>query len=119
MKVKPPKGILLTGPSGSGKTALGLAICKDIYLKYNHPYFYKPSTEIIGSLSGESEKNIRNLFNLAMKAAPSIIFLDEIDAIAGSRDKASKEMERRVVSELLSCLDKLPNNVFVLAATSR
>ena len=63
LNVQPSKGVLLTGPSGSGKTALALAVCKDIYLKFNHPFFYKPSTEIIGGLSGESEKNIRNLFN--------------------------------------------------------
>lgn len=70
-------------------------------------------------MSGESEKNIRNLFKEAKENAPSVIVIDEIDAIAGSRDKASKEMERRIVSELLSCLDKLPNDVFVIATTSR
>lgn len=86
---------------------------------HNHPFFFKQSTSIIGGVSGESEKNIRNLFKDAKENAPSVIVIDEIDAIAGSRDKASKDMERRIVSELLSCLDKLPNDVFVIATTSR
>ncbi len=62
LHVSPPKGVLLTGPPGSGKTAVGLALCKDIKKLYNHPFFYKPSTELIGGLSGESEKNLRKLF---------------------------------------------------------
>lgn len=119
LRVTPPKGTLLTGPVGSGKTALGLAICKDIHLRLGYPFFFKQSTEIVGGVSGESEKNLRQLFIDACTNAPSVIFIDEIDAIAGSRDKASKEMEKRIVSELLSCLDKLPDNVHIIAATAR
>lgn len=98
---------------------MALAICKDLKEKHDHPFFFRQSTAIIGGVSGESEKNIRGLFKEAKENAPSIIVIDEIDAIAGSRDKASKEMERRIVSELLSCLDKLPSDVFVIATTSR
>lgn len=112
-------GTLLTGPAGSGKTALGLAICKDINQKLGYPFYFKQSTEIVGGISGESEKNLRAVFIDACQNAPSVIFIDEIDAIAGSRERASKEMEKRIVSELLSCLDKLPDNVHVIAATSR
>ncbi|EGR28943.1 vesicular transport protein cdc48, putative [Ichthyophthirius multifiliis] len=119
LNISPPKGILLTGQPGCGKTALALAICKDINTKYNYPFYFRQSTNIIGGLSGESEKNIRNIFKIAKENAPSLIIIDEIDAIAGSREKASKEMEKRIVSELLSCLDQLPNDVFIIATTSR
>lgn len=81
----------------------------------NLPFFYKSATEIIGGLSGESEQNIRNLFEEAKSNAPCLVFIDEIDAIAGRRDQASKEMERRVISQLLLSLDSLPesNNEFI------
>lgn len=59
LNISPPKGILLTGPTGSGKTSIGLAICKDLSLKYKYPCFIKSSTEIVGGISGESERNLR------------------------------------------------------------
>jgi SpoVK/Ycf46/Vps4 family AAA+-type ATPase len=62
---------------------------------------------------------VRSIFQEAQQKAPSIIFFDEFDAIAGSKEKAQKEMEKRIVSEFISCLDKLEESVFVLVATSR
>jgi ATP-dependent 26S proteasome regulatory subunit len=96
--VTAPKGILLTGTTGCGKTYLAKALCHDLFTNQNLSIFIKHGAEFMTSLSGESEKNIRQLFDAAIANAPSLVFLDEIDVIAGSRDKATKEMERRVVS---------------------
>ena len=115
MGVSSPKGILLCGPPGTGKTTLGDAICYEMGL----PFKKIAGTEIISSMSGESESNIRAIFEEAKQIAPSIIFIDEIDSIATKRQHASKEMEKRIVIQLISCLDSIKNeNVFVIATTS-
>eukprot|EP00794_Sanderia_malayensis_P019918 gene19918-21869_t len=118
--VKPPCGFLLHGPPGCGKTLLANAIAGELQL----PYFKLAATEIISGVSGESEEKLRELFSFAQASAasPSIIFLDEIDAIAPRRETASKEMERRIVSQLLVCMDDLTNgdaDVLIIGATNR
>ncbi|KAL6900849.1 hypothetical protein ACP4OV_005525 [Aristida adscensionis] len=115
--VKPPKGILLYGPPGTGKTLLARAIAAESganFLVVNGP-------EIMSKMSGESEENLRKVFEEAEKAAPSIIFMDEIDAIAPNRDKTHGEVERRVVSQLLTLMDGLRPRaqVVVIGATNR
>ncbi|CDF36155.1 unnamed protein product [Chondrus crispus] len=101
--VDPPRGILLHGPPGCGKTLLAHAIAGDFgvsFLKVSGP-------EIVSGMSGESERKLRNIFSEAVRLSPSIIFVDEVDAIASRREGASKEMERRIVSQLLTCIDNL------------
>lgn len=119
LNLNPPRGILLTGPPGSGKTALAMAIGKHIKATLGFSFLFNSGTELIAGVSGESENNIRGLFLEASNSTPCLIFIDEIDSIAGKKEQASKEMERRVVSQLLSCLDSLPKEVFVIAACSR
>ena len=119
LNLNPPRGILLTGPPGSGKTALAMAIGKHIKETLSFSFLFNSGTELIAGVSGESEQNIRGLFQEASNSSPSLIFIDEIDSIAGKKEQASKDMERRVVSQLLSCLDSLPKDVFVIAASSR
>lgn len=86
----PPRGILLTGTTGSGKSFLAKAICRHLHETYQLAVFFRNGAEIVASLSGESEKNIRQLFQAAALEAPAIIVLDDIDVIAGDRDKANK-----------------------------
>ncbi|MEW5303782.1 MAG: hypothetical protein WDW36_006440 [Sanguina aurantia] len=115
--VKPPKGILLYGPPGSGKTLIARAVANEtgaFFVIINGP-------EIMSKLAGESESNLRKVFQEAEKNAPSIIFIDEIDSIAPKRDKTQGEVERRIVSQLLTLMDGLKSraHVIVLAATNR
>lgn len=115
--VKPPKGILLYGPPGSGKTTIARAVANEtgaFFLVINGP-------EIMSKMSGESESNLRKVFDEAEKNAPSIIFIDEIDSIAPNREKTQGEVERRVVSQLLTLMDGLKSraHVIVMAATNR
>lgn len=101
--VEPPRGILLHGPPGCGKTLLAHAIAGDFgvsFLRVSGP-------EIVSGMSGESERKLRDLFAEAVRLAPSIVFVDEVDAIASRREGASKDMERRIVSQLLTCIDTL------------
>ncbi len=114
--VKPSMGILLTGPPGSGKTLLAKAIA----FETNSNFQVINGPEIIHKFYGESEARLRQIFEAAAKNQPSIIFLDEIDAIAPRRDKASGDVERRVVAQLLSLMDGLTNrgNVTIIAATN-
>lgn len=101
--VRPPKGILLYGPPGTGKTLLARAIAAESgahFVVVNGP-------EIMSGMPGESEANLRAVFAEADAAAPSIVFMDEIDSIAPSREKAHGEVERRVVSQLLTLMDGL------------
>ncbi len=115
--IEPPKGILLHGPPGTGKTLLAKAVANETeanFILLNGP-------EIMSKFYGESEKKIRDIFEEAEKTSPAIIFIDEIDAIAPKREEVTGEVERRVVSQLLSLMDGLKNRgkVIVIGATNR
>lgn len=101
--VDPPRGILLHGPPGCGKTLLAHAIAGD----FDVSFLRVSAPEIVSGMSGESERKLRSVFSEAVRLAPSIVFIDEVDAIASRREGASKEMERRIVSQLLTCIDNL------------
>lgn len=115
--IEPPKGILLHGPPGTGKTLLAKAVANESdanFILLNGP-------EIMSKFYGESEKKIRDIFEEAEKTAPAIIFIDEIDAIAPKREDVQGEVERRVVSQLLTMMDGLKSRgkVVVIGATNR
>lgn len=99
--VRPMAGILLHGPPGCGKTKLAHAIANETGV----PFYKISATEVVSGVSGASEENIRDLFSKAYRSAPSIVFIDEIDAIASKRDNLHREMERRIVTQLLTCMD--------------
>src|SRR5687767_15774233 len=115
--VDPPKGVLLHGPPATGKTRLARAVANES----DASFFHIAGPEVMGSAYGESEKRLRELFEGAAKAAPSIIFIDEIDSIAPKRGQVTGETEKRLVAQLLSLLDGLEprQNVVVIAATNR
>ena len=115
--VVPPKGILLYGPPGTGKTLLAKAVANEAQVHF----IYVSAPEIMGKFVGEAEERVRNLFKDAQDNAPSIIFIDEIDAIAPKRDEVVEEVERRVVAQILSLMDGLEGRgeVIVMAATNR
>ncbi|XP_074274947.1 cell division control protein 48 homolog C-like [Silene latifolia] len=100
--VKPMSGILLHGPPGCGKTRLAQAIANETGV----PFYQISATEVVSGVSGASEENIRELFSKAYQNAPSIVFIDEIDAIASKRENLQREMERRIVTQLLTCMDE-------------
>ncbi|XP_027932318.1 cell division control protein 48 homolog C [Vigna unguiculata] len=100
--VKPMAGILLHGPPGCGKTRLAHAIANETGL----PFYKISATEVVSGVSGASEENIRELFAKAYRSAPSIVFIDEIDAIASKRENLQREMEKRIVTQLLTCMDQ-------------
>ena len=115
--IEAPKGVLLHGPPGTGKTLLAKAVASETesnFILLNGP-------EIMSKFYGESEKKIRDIFENAEKNAPSIIFIDELDAIAPKREDVSGEVERRVVSQLLTMMDGLKSRgkVVVIGATNR
>jgi transitional endoplasmic reticulum ATPase len=115
--VDPPRGVLLHGPPGTGKTRLARAVANESEANF----FHIAGPEIMGSAYGESEKRLRELFEEAAQAAPSIIFIDEIDSIAPKRGQVQGETEKRLVAQLLSLLDGLEprQNLVVIAATNR
>ncbi|NWW40916.1 NVL protein, partial [Panurus biarmicus] len=118
--VVPPRGFLLHGPPGCGKTLLAQAIAGELEL----PMLKVAATEIVSGVSGESEQKLRDLFEQAVSSAPCVLFIDEIDAITPKREVASKDMERRIVAQFLTCMDDLNNvaattQVLVIGATNR
>ena len=115
--VDPPKGVLLHGPPGTGKTRLAQAVANES----DASFFIINGPEIMGSGYGESEKRLREVFEEAAKAAPAIIFIDEIDSIAPKRDRVPGEAEKRLVAQLLTLMDGLEAraNIVVIAATNR
>ncbi|KAG2295329.1 hypothetical protein Bca52824_041998 [Brassica carinata] len=127
MGVKPPRGILFHGPPGCGKTQLANAIANEVGV----PFYQISATEVVSGVSGASEENIRELFSKAYRTAPSIVFIDEIDAIGSKRENQQREMEKRIVTQLLTCMDGPRNKgdkneadssagyVLVIGATNR
>ncbi|MEK6959416.1 MAG: CDC48 family AAA ATPase [archaeon] len=115
--IVPPKGILLYGPPGTGKTLLAKAVANEAQVHF----ISISAPEVMGKFVGEAEERVRNIFKEAQENAPSIIFIDEIDAIAPKRDEVVGEVERRVVAQLLSLMDGLEGRgeVIVMAATNR
>jgi transitional endoplasmic reticulum ATPase len=114
--ISPPRGVLLYGPPGTGKTLIARAVANEV-----DAYFDVISgPEIVSKYKGESEERLRAAFTRAEQNAPSIVFIDEIDAIAGERDEDS-DMENRVVAQLLTLLDGLEDRgqVIVMGATNR
>ena len=115
--LRPPKGVLLYGPPGTGKTLIAKAIANTIMANF----FYISGPEIGSKYYGESEKRLRDIFEQAEKNAPSIIFIDEIDAIAPNRDTTTSETDRKIVAQLLTLMDGLTSGsgVVVIGATNR
>ncbi|MCL6249764.1 CDC48 family AAA ATPase [Altererythrobacter sp. KTW20L] len=114
--VDPPKGVLLHGPPGTGKTRLAQAVANES----DAEFFTINGPEIMGSAYGESEKRLREVFEQAERAAPAIVFIDEIDSIAPKRQNVSGEAEKRLVAQLLTLMDGLSkSNIVVIAATNR
>ncbi len=114
--IEAPKGILMHGPPGTGKTLLAKAVANET----NSNFILINGPEIIGKYYGQSESNLRDKFDEAEKNAPSIIFIDEIDAIAVKREDVHGEVERRVVAQLLTLMDGLKSRgkVVVIAASN-
>ncbi|CAD6340577.1 unnamed protein product [Miscanthus lutarioriparius] len=105
--VRPVAGLLLHGPPGCGKTTLAHAIANETGL----PFYKISAPEVVSGVSGASEENIRGLFQKAYRTAPSIVFIDEIDAIASKRENLQREMERRIVTQLMTCMDQFHQNI--------
>lgn len=115
--INPPRGVLLHGPPGTGKTMIARAVASETdanFVSISGP-------EIVSKFYGESEQRLRQIFDEAQKAAPTIVFIDEIDSIAPKREEVSGDLERRVVAQLLALMDGLSSRgeVIVIAATNR
>lgn len=117
MGIDAPKGVLLYGPPGTGKTLLAKAVAGET----NAHFTSLSGPEIIGKYYGESEERLRDIFKQAEENTPSIIFIDEVDSIAPKRDEVTGEVEKRIVSQLLTLMDgmKSRGKVVVIAATNR
>jgi transitional endoplasmic reticulum ATPase len=115
--IKPPRGILMYGPPGCGKTLIARAIANETGAKF----YMVNGPEVMSKMAGESEGNLRRIFEEAAENSPAIITIDELDATAPNREKTHGEVERRVVSQLLTLMDgiKSRSNVIVIAATNR
>jgi transitional endoplasmic reticulum ATPase len=115
--IEPPKGVLMHGPPGTGKTLIAKAVANESGANF----FSIAGPEIMSKYYGESEQRLRDLFEQANKAAPSIIFIDELDSIAPKREEVTGEVERRVVAQLLTMMDGLEERgqVVVIGATNR
>ena len=117
--VSPPKGILISGPPGSGKTLLAMAVAGS---NPDIPFYRISGPEIVTGISGQSEEKIRNFFNGVAEKEPAIIFIDELDSIAGKRENAQKDLEVRIVAQIASCMDELTQSekqIAVIGCTSR
>jgi len=116
LRIEPPKGVLLYGPPGTGKTLIARAVASEVRAHFIHVN----GPEIIHKFYGESEAKLRGIFEEAQRKAPSIIFLDELDAIAPKRSDVTGEVEKRVVAQLLASMDGLVSRgeVVVIAATN-
>lgn len=119
LRVKLPNGILLHGPPGCGKTMMSRALASAMKM----PFVEILGPSIVSGMSGESEKAIREKFDEAKRLAPCLVFMDEVDAIAPKRETSQSQMEKRIVAQLLVCMDELERDtskpVMVLATTNR
>ncbi len=115
--IDPPRGVLLYGPPGCGKTLIAKALANESGARF----FVISGPEIMSKFYGESEARLREIFREAKEKAPSIIFIDEIDAIAPKREEVTGEVEKRVVAQLLALMDGMEpmSNVIVIGATNR
>ena len=115
--IEPPKGVLLYGSPGTGKTLLAKAVANES----DAHFIYISGPELVSKFVGESEEKLREMFNEAKEKAPTIVFMDEIDAIAPKREDATNEVERRMVSQLLALMDGMSSRgqVIVVGATNR
>jgi transitional endoplasmic reticulum ATPase len=115
--IEPPRGVLLFGSPGTGKTLLAKAVANES----DAHFIYISGPELVSKFVGESEERLREIFNEAKEKSPTIIFMDEIDAIAPKREEATNEVERRMVSQLLTLMDGMGTrgHVIVVGATNR
>ncbi|KAI9884651.1 MAG: Vacuolar protein sorting-associated protein 20 [Watsoniomyces obsoletus] len=119
--IQPPRGVLLYGPPGCGKTMIANAFAAELGVSY----IPISAPSIVSGMSGESEKKLREYFDEACRMAPCLLFIDEIDAITPKRESAQREMEKRIVAQMLTCMDDLALDktdgkpVIVVAATNR
>ncbi|PBP20477.1 ribosome biogenesis ATPase [Diplocarpon rosae] len=119
--IQPTRGVLLYGPPGCGKTMIANAFAAEIGVSF----IPISAPSLVAGMSGESEKKIRDLFDEAKRMAPCLVFIDEIDVIMGKRESAQREMEKRIVAQMLTCMDDMAlektggKPVIILAATNR
>ncbi|KAI6250380.1 hypothetical protein HI914_01386 [Erysiphe necator] len=119
--IEPPRGVLLHGPPGCGKTMIANIFAAEIGVSY----IPLSAPSLVAGMSGESEKKIREIFDEAVKVAPCLVFIDEIEVIMGKRETAQREMEKRIVAQMLTCMDEISliktngKPVMIMAATNR
>lgn len=119
--IQPPRGVLLHGPPGCGKTMIANAFAAEIGVSF----IPLSAPSLVAGMSGESEKKIRDVFDEAKRMAPCLVFIDEIDVIMGKRESAQREMEKRIVAQMLTCMDEMAlektggKPVIIIAATNR